>query len=746
MKRLALLLSAAALAVSCSTTKVLPEGTYRLTTNNIEILNNDGYNASDLEPYIKQQANSGILWGWNPFLYIYNWSNGKDNGWDRFVKKIGEKPIQFDPSLIESSKDNMEAHLRYQGYYGSTVTDSITYKKRRAKVTYRVTLGKKFPIKEICYDIPDSTIRSITLADTLKSHVRVGSHLSESSLESESQRLSALYRHNGYYGFSKNHLFFEADTTMYRDSALLTISVREYTRNESPSDARKHRQYYINNVSITHPQDLKIRQSALKRFNRIYPGDMYDEQIINNTYSRFSGVSLFSSVNINLNEVDTNKIDCHISLTKSKMQSMKLNMEVSSNSNGLIGISPSLSYSNRNIFRGGETFTIGFMGNFQFKFNNPIRSNELGVSAGLSFPKFIFLPDRLFKGTVPRSDINLSYNYQSRPEYTRNIISTSFSYNWNNNKGVFYTVSPLQLNIIRLFNLDEKFYAGLSNNPFLQSAYQNHFDLGLGGTIYYTTNTAVSPKTSYFYTRLQVDLAGHLLSLFNPLMPTDASGSHMIWNTPYSQFSKIELNLVKTWVFGKNNAHSIATRLMGGVGLSYGNSEALPFEKQFYAGGSSSLRGWASKALGPGMSMPNTNFIIPNQTGDVKLEANIEYRFKMFWKLAGAIFADAGNIWNLRATFPGDPGELRADTFFKSIAFDWGVGIRLDFDFVLLRLDLGIKTYDPRLLYSVIESPYQTRSGNVAVEPHMHQRGWISPQHWFERNNFSIHFGVGYPF
>lgn len=749
MRRLTSILVACAAAVaalSCSTTRTLPEGTYRLARNKIVVDDKKQFSPSGLEPYLKQKSNTYLVFGWNPFLNVYNWSSGKGTGWDRFVQKLGVAPVQFDPSLVESTKDNMEAHLRYMGFYGSTVTDSISYKKRKANVTYSVHLGKRFPIKDIRLDFEDSTLLALARQDSIKSLLKRGDFLSENTLEAESQRLNTIFKQNGYYGFSKNYIFFEADTTLIRDSALLTVRVKDYTRNETPADGRPHRQYSFRNVTIEHPKDMKIRPQVLMSLNRIRPGDLYDERVVNQTYSRFSSVRLFSSVNVNLNEAAADSIDCSIALTKSKIQGMKVNMEVSSNSSGLIGMSPSVSYYNKNIFRGGEWFTLSFMGNFQFKFNDPIRSNELGVSAGLSFPKFVFLPDRLFSGTVPRTDLNLSYNYQSRPEYTRNMISTSFSYNWNNSNGFYYSVSPLQLNIIRLFDIDPGFYEDLSNNPFMLSAYQNHFDLGLGGTIYYTTDNSVIPRQSYFYARLQADLAGNLLSAFNGLMPVDQSGSHTIWNTPYSQFVRAELTLGKTWFLGKGGGHSIATRIMAGIGYSYGNSTALPFEKQFYAGGSSSMRGWSSRSLGPGMSVPNMNFVIPNQTGDFKFEANIEYRFKMFWKIAGAVFADAGNVWNLRATSPNDPGQLRADTFFKSIAFDWGAGIRLDLDFVLLRLDMGLKTYDPSRLTLRQASIPVTGISNAPALQLPQRSGWLSPGEWFRNGNFTVHFGVGYPF
>ena len=208
-------------------------------------------------------------------------------------------------------------------------------------------------------------------------------------------------------------------------------------------------------------------------------------------------------------------------------------------------------------------------------------------------------------------------------------------------------------------------------------------------------------------------------------MEKDANGSGMIWNTPYSQFVRAELTIGKTWVWGKNNGQSIATRFLAGAGYAYGNSSALPFEKHFYGGGANSLRGWQARTVGPGTSEMDRSFIIPNQTGDMKLEANIEYRFNLFWKVAGAVFIDAGNVWTLKHkdTPADDPSVFRWNDFGQSIAADWGTGIRLNLGFLLLRIDMGMKVHDPA-----------------------REQKWINPGQWLKSDNFALHFGVGYPF
>ncbi|MDO5442666.1 MAG: BamA/TamA family outer membrane protein, partial [Bacteroidia bacterium] len=445
------------------------------------------------------------------------------------------------------------------------------------------------------------------------------------------------------------------------------------------------------------------------------------ESTVNTTYSRLSSLSMFNGVNIGMTQSDTALVNCGINLTQSKLQGFKANLEASSNSSGLMGVSPQLSFYHKNIFHGGEVLNLSFMGNFQFKFNDPIRSDEFGVSSSISFPKFIGLPYRIFNGpNIPRTEVSASYNYQHRPEYTRSIISTSFGYTGSYKK-LSYQVYPVQLSVIRLNDMDPSFYESLSRNPFMRYSYQDHFDAGFGSTLYLSSTTETNPSSSYRYIRIATDFSGNLLSLLKPVMNTNDDGASLIWGIPFSQYIKEEVTLGQTWFFGRNNGQAIATRLLAGIGYAYGNSSALPFEKQFYSGGANSMRGWQARSLGPGFSPMNETFTIPSQTGDMKLEANVEYRFKMFWKLAGALFVDAGNIWaSKNAVELSSEGQRTIE----SIAMDWGAGARVDLNFLVLRLDMGMKLHDP-------SRPYDK---------------WVKPDEWLKRDGFAVHFGVGYPF
>lgn len=751
---------------SCSTTKVIPEGQYRLVENKVTVMNHDKYpkyKVSDIKPYILQKPNSYYIWNWNPFLYVYNWENGKGKTWDKLVHKIGTKPIVLNMDQVDDSRENMLNHLQYEGYYYSIIEDSIAGENKKAKVYYEITLGKQYPIHKINYEIRDSVIRRIYMDDLENHLIKEGEVLSESLLEKESERAAELFRNKGFYNFSKNYFFFTADTSFVKDKAVLDIEIRNYTRNENPSDARPHTQFRIGNIyvypvsdviryraalnkkglqvldtlkykniTILYDKELKIRKSVLNNMNQLRSGELYSEDMVNKTYQRFTNLKLYNSINIEMNQVDSSIVDCNIKLIPSKLQGYKLDFEFSTNSTGLLGFSPSISYYNRNIFRGGEWLNLSLMGNFQVSAKDKnVNATEFGVNAGLSFPTFLFIPEQRLKNDSPRTEINLSYNYQQRPEYLRNMIGANFGYSWANARKTWYfQVYPLQLNIVNMSNESAGFLESLKD-PFIMDTYKDHFDFGAGTVISYYTDSSPNPEFTNFKARFSFDIAGNLLSAFNKFMPVDKNNFHTIWGAPYSQYVRAEASVTQTFKFGKDNLQAVAMRFLAGAGYAYGNSISLPFERQLWAGGANSLRGWTARSVGPGSAKPSGIFSIPNQTGDIKLEANLEYRFPLFWLLRGAVFFDAGNVWQIdRRTAEQKKEDLTEEpnmgyfdkNFYKSIAFNTGLGLRVDIKFVVIRFDWGIKLYTPD------------------------EQRWLNVREWFKGKGSAFQFAIGYPF
>lgn len=720
-KRIYAIVLAALAAVSCSTTKVLSEGECRLVENKVVVVG-DGPSASELQAYIKQKPNDYFIGKWNPFLYVYNWTTGKGTGWDRFVEKLGVAPVVFNEDLVPGSKKGILSHMEYLGYYDSEVEATVNQKGNKADVTYTVTPGHRFLIDSLHYVTRDTTLRRMVQRDSATSGIKLGTYLSQKTLEEESERMASLFRNLGYYGFTKNYFFFTADTTAMDGTVDLSVILEDYTRNENPSAAKPHVRYHFDNVNINVASRTKIDPDFLEGINRIKTGMLYRERLVDNTYNRFSSLSLFNSVNIQLHEKDSAMVDCDINLTPAKLQGIKLNLEASTNSTGLFGVTPSVSYSHKNLFGAGEVLSLGLRGNFQFKFNDPAKSNEYAVNASLRFPRFFLLPESIMHASVPQTEISLLFNYQDRPEYTRNIVSLSYGYTWTAKRRYMFQVYPLKLNSVYIYNITPDFYESL-RDPYLINAYQTHFDFGIGANFYFTTDPSVNPKSTYFYTRVNMDLAGNVLALMDGIMPENSFGAHNLFGLPYAQYVRGEAQAVQTIRFGRDNNCALALRALAGAGYAYGNSQTLPFEKFFYAGGANSLRGWQARSVGPGGAPMDQTFSIANQAGDMHLEANAELRFPLFWKLDGGLFVDAGNIWNVPSSANRiESAVFHFNDFYKTIALDWGFGVRLDIGMLLIRVDMGIKTYDP-------------------VE-----QSWCAPTNWMKRGGNAFHFGIGYPF
>lgn len=707
MRRLLPILLIAFAAVSCSTTRALPEGESRLVSNKVSFTAPCELSAGDITPYLQQNPPSSFLTAINPFVYIYNWSDGSGSGMDRFLRKLGTAPMTYTPSAVAGSCSNIENHLAYEGYYGSEVSANVRTEGRKTYVEYVITPGRRYRISSIAYELPEEgSIGAEFRSDLDNSLVREGEYLSEKLLDRESERGTSFFRDRGYYDFGKNHYSFVADTLAGDGMASLDYCIRNYTRNEDPSAARPLTKYRIGEVKVSYPEGMKVRTSLLSGLNTLHSGDLYSAREVATTFSRISSVKSFTGVGIELSPRDSALVDCNIRISESDLKGFKVQLEASTNSSGLVGISPQLSFYHKNLFGGGEWFKIGFTGNFQFRLDNSVRSNEFGISTGLSLPGLMIAPISRFHGNdIPRTEINVAYNFYDRIEYSRDMATFSFGYSGSfADKGIYYQIYPLRVNAVKLKDIGDMFYDYLLKNPYLYYTFTDHFDAGLSAVLYHTTDSDVVPKSSYRSQRLTLDLSGNILKLLSV---------DEVFGLPTSQYVKAQLELTRALRFGRNDGSALVGHLLAGAGYAFGYSTAVPFEKQFYAGGAYGMRAWQARSLGPGASEMSDFFSIPSQTGDIKLEADLEYRFSIVGPLEGALFAEIGNIWN---TWDFNIGDIAAD---------WGLGLRLDLSFLLLRLDYGIKLYDPSLADGL---------------------RWFGPDRWLRHNSGSFHFGVGYPF
>lgn len=718
-------IAAAGLALaSCSTTRVLTEGQERLRQNIVEVTNDSRFDKDEIYMYIKQASEN-----WSPFTCVYNWQNGKGKGWDKFVTKLGNAPVVFDSTLVKSSISNIETHLTYLGYYNSKITaQTIRARNKNVDVKYTVTLGKRYPVSRVTFEVPTyGEFANAFYADTANFTVKAGSYLSEKALENETVRAASALRNKGYFDFSKNNFFFEADTVTNPSTARLHVIIKNHTRNETEEADKYQMPYNIGKVAVHLPENLKFRPTVLKQLNNIKSGQPYSETTVNTAFSRFNSVGLFNSVNINMTPTDGQEVDCDIRLSKAKTQGFKVGFEASVNTSGLFGLSPEVSYYHRNIFRGGEILNVSLSTNHQLKPKSSISSNEVTVAATLTMPRFLPFPTTWFQGPeIPKTEAKLAYTYQHRPEYQRNRVQAYFGYLGTYHKFFKYQVNPIALNVISLGYIDPAFLESIKSNSYLLNSFTDQFDLGLNSIFYYNTSESVVPRKDYWMAQLNFDLSGNVVSLFNPLMPQNDYGRRTVFGTPYAQYLRAELLLSKTFIWEGNWWHSFAMKFDVGAGHAYGNGVSLPYEKSFFCGGANSLRGWTARTVGPGTAPLDSYWLIPNQTGDFKMEASLEYRFKIFWRIHGALFVDAGNVWMLGKA-PSEemaPRYLSANNFGQSIAADWGGGIRFDASYLLFRIDFGVRMHDPA----------------------RGEHKWVNPFLKGQSNVYAFHFGVGYPF
>ncbi|MDE6297673.1 MAG: outer membrane protein assembly factor, partial [Muribaculaceae bacterium] len=571
------------------------------------------------------------------------------------------------------------------------------------------------------------------------------------------------------------YISFNADTTAgSRDVDLtLTLNPPIPSTATSPSVIDTHREYIVRNVTyimdyepgvteefehfsaqdtlsykgitILYGKNKYLRPAVLAENCFITPGKMYRLRDVNKTYSALSRLQILKFINIRFIPVGTPRedspvgfIDAYILLTRGKSQTFSAELE-GTNSEGNFGVAVGLNYSHKNIARGSETLSGKVRGSYEALNGNLSgfihdRYMEYGVEAAITFPKFKapFLKESFKRRIMASTEFNVSMNYQERPEYTRIISTAGWSYKWSeHNNRDRHTLSPIDINYVYLPQSTNDFIDQIApDNPLLRYSYEDHFIMRLGYNFYHTNKRQDRPwrrmaQRDIFTLRMNAEVAGNLLFAINSIFNHRAdfrTDPYKVFGIRYSQYAKAEVDLSFLHIFDERNA--LAWHAGFGIGVPYGNSTILPFEKRFYGGGANGVRGWDVRTLGPGR-YPGTNSVSDfiNQCGDIRLEVSAEYRAKLFWVLEGALFVDAGNIWTIRNYETQPYGMFHFNSFYKEIAAAYGVGLRLDFSYFLLRFDMGMKAHNPAI--------------NAEPWPLIHPK-------W--RRDHSFHFSIGYPF
>ncbi|MDE6631754.1 MAG: BamA/TamA family outer membrane protein [Muribaculaceae bacterium] len=758
----------------CSSSKHVPDGSYLLDKVHIRLDSvgrEEQLDVTEMQAYLRQTPNHRMLWSIKFRLGFYNMAGSDStNWWNRWMRKLGEPPVIYDPDLAEASSSQLFQFLANKGYFNADVTvDSVkNEKKKKIELTYNIAPGPRKVISQVEYEFPDSAVKNIVMADSSKFLTYPGQPLTRDVLENQRAVVADALRNNGYYNFGKECITFVADTTEGSSDVELLVKVNYpsgpqkgrqdlYSRyiirkvtviadadaidSENPALALAKDSVQFNGIEILYGESRYLRPSVIADNCYLSSGEVFSQKNVDRTYRAFSRLGILKFINVSFVPVghigDDGILDAYIMLTPGKSQTASVELE-GTNSEGDLGVAVGLTYSHRNIGRGSETFTgklrgsyESISGNLEGLLNN--RYMEYSVDLGLSMPEFKAPISRRIRRRVQAStEMNFSMNYQERPEYTRVISTAGWSYKWTDfRKNNRHTFTPIDINYVYLPASTNDFIDLIApDNPLLRYSYEDHFIMRMGWRWYHSNKREATPwqksmQRDIYNVRVNAEIAGNLLFAISSIFAHRSDfhkDPYKIFGIHYSQYFKLEADYALLHRFDEKN--SVAFRVGGGIGVPYGNSEMLPFEKRFYGGGANGVRGWAVRTLGPG-AYPGRNSVSDfiNQCGDIRLITSAEYRAKLFWVLELGAFIDIGNIWTIRDYPFQQGGVFKFDEFYKQFAAAYGLGLRMDFNYFLLRFDLGMKAHNP----AMGEKPWPL----------------ISPR-WHRDSSF--HFSIGYPF
>jgi hypothetical protein len=758
------------LQISCSPSRRIPEGSYLLHKNQISIRNKE-VPAEELRGYVLQKPNKKVV-GVRFHLWLYNMAKPGKTGWPHeWLRKIGEEPVIYDPVLTRNSTGQLKQFLENKGYYFSNVSDTAIFKGNNARVKYSVVPGEPYRIKSIRYVIEDTGIVSGILPDTIHSLIRKGKILDKGLLQEERQRIETSMKENGYYRFTKEYIYFEAREIPNTFDIDLTLFIKDFVEGEMDprSKVRPHKQYQIRRLyafpdfsslaqtekeqgipvafDTTRYKDTyyiykgnpKVNFNVINDKNHLREGDLYNIKEVDKSYRNISSLGLFRFVNINFKDADTlaekvneGYLDCYMELTRRKVQSYQAEI-VGTNSSGDIGARGNLLYQNWNLFRGAEILNLRITGAIEALKNRSDQKyasmKEIGGEVRISFPKFVapFRMENFVRTYSPKTAVTAAYNYQNRPDYTRSIANLSISYNWAGEKYFSHSLWPIELNYVQIYeDRSSAEFLDSIRSTYMGYSFEDHMIPVLRYGMEFNSQK-LGKSRDYVFMRMSIEQAGNVLHAFNKWTNSDTvENQYYLFDVPYFQYLRGDIDF--RFYNNIDRLNKVVYRAYIGVGYPYGNSRALPFEKKFFSGGPNSIRAWSTRDLGPGSYVEpesSSDIDYANKIADIKLEANLEYRFKVIWKLEGAFFIDAGNTWAIREEDDREGALFEWNRFYKEIAIGTGLGARFDFSFFLLRFDFGLKIRDPAL-------PEGDR--------------FILANRNLNNQDLKFQFGIGYPF
>ena len=751
---------------ACSPTKDLKDGQYFFTGYKIKT-DNKSIDKELLHSYIRQKPNRKFFFIFRLQMGLYLMGKDKDSSW---LKRIGEEPVILDTTLTNRSTNQLRSLMYRKGYFHAVVEDTIIYKKKRARVIYSIRPGEPYTIRNIEVTSADTGIYPRLIDERENSLIHSGMVYDEDILDAERERITDVLKSQGYYFFTKQFISYTADSALQSNQIDLKMKVsRLHEDTTGMGNSESHHQYYLNRIFIRTDYDPKSttsppydtvsyknyfflinKQNPEQRFRKdvllrtifMAEDDLFNINDVKYSYSRLTDLNVFRFVNMRFDEVPRPKhqplylLDVNVLLTPSQSQDFTFETEGTHNA-GNLGIAGNISYRNKNTFKGAEQLSLKLKGGLEFQ--KTISGNEdrtvfifntfeIGPEVSLNLKKLLLIHP-LFRNASrkwnPRTRFSVSLNYQERPDYNRSILNFNSAWFFKTTLPHTFSFDFIDINSVNVL-LSSSFLAKLNqiNDRGLLYSYNDH--LITSGRLNYTyNNKADLSRRNFDFFQANFEGSGLIPSLLDSSsvinIETDSLGFRKLFGLTYSQYIKVDLDYRHYQNFISKTIW--AYRVYFGAGFPGKNSITLPFEKSFYAGGSNSLRGWRFRSLGPGSYVNTFNI---DQTGDFKFEANSELRLPLVKPFEGAIFADAGNIWLLKEDNERIGGEIKWDSrLFTEIAIDAGLGIRLNFDYFIFRVDAAVQLRDP----SRIES-----------------ERWIYPREKFAASDINFNFGIGYPF
>lgn len=723
------------LFIACSETKYVPEGEYLL--NHVYVKSEPktkGVNTSELKSYVRQRGNSRWFSAIKVPLATYSFSGRDTTKWiNRLLRSIGEAPVIYDSVSTRRSMEDLQTQLVNMGYLRASVDAMTKSKNKKTDVTYILHPGDPYFIRNIDYVIQDSLIASLLQMDQEENRgLKTGMQFNVENLDAERKRITRMLSNMGYYRFNKEYITFLADSVADKKEIDLVLVLRK--QRDSKGQEKVHDHYMVRAIHYAsgNPEDsiIHLRPGVLRKNTFIKEGDYYSADDLQNTYTHFGRLGAVRYTNITWQEQpDSTQLDCMIQISTNKPSTISFQPE-GTNTSGDLGVAASLTYQNRNLFKGAENLSIELRGAYEAIKSLEGYSNhdfiEYSLETKLSFPRFIFpfLSSSFRRRVLATSEVSLMYDMQNRPEFHRRLLSAGWRYKWNDPRHHDrYRIDLLDLNYISMPWISETFKKeylddNTSRNAILRYNYENLFIMKFG--VGYTYNNGL------IAIKANAETAGNLLGLAANTFGfhRNGEGQYTFLDIPYAQYVKFDFEVTRNIIFSFKNQLVLHAGI--GVAYPYGNSTILPFEKRYFSGGANSVRGWSVRSLGPGKYISRDGRIdFINQTGDMKLDLNMEYRAHLFWKLGMALFVDAGNIWTIREYEDQPGGQFKFSEFLSQMAVGYGLGFRFNFDYFILRFDMGMKAVNPA--YEEGDEHY----------PIFHPR--------FSRD-FTFHFAVGLPF